>query len=92
MTIALVSLNMFMGAFLLLNWSSLGTDGRQPVLYGIGGIDLLFLYFIAYYGGKIEVKRRILQSIPLSRDTRSVVREVSPTPEVTLGKILQGAR
>ena len=61
MTIALVSLNMVLGAFLLLNWSSLGTQGRQPVLYGIGGTDLMFLYFIAYYVAIVLLARKRLK-------------------------------
>jgi hypothetical protein len=61
MTIALVSLNMIMGAFLLLNGPSVPTEGLQPVLYGIVGTDLLFLYFIVFNVAIVLVARKRLK-------------------------------
>jgi len=61
MTTALISLNMIIGAFLLLNWPSMGTEGRQPVLYGIGGTDLLFLYFMVYNVAIVLLARKRLK-------------------------------
>jgi hypothetical protein len=61
MTIAQVSLNMVLGAFLLLHWPSVGTEGLLPVLYGIGGTDLLFLYIIVYYVAIVLLARKRLK-------------------------------
>ena len=61
MTIALVILNMIMGTFLLLNWSSVPLEGLLPVLYGIGVTDLVFLYFIVFDVAIVLLARKRLK-------------------------------
>jgi len=60
MTIALVSLNLILGTFLLLNSPSRGMEGLLPFLYAIGITDLVFLYFIVYYVAIVLLARKRL--------------------------------
>ena len=61
-TIALVSINMIMGAFLLLNRTSVAPEGLQLVFYGILGADLLFLYFIVFDVAIVVLARKRLKA------------------------------
>jgi len=51
-----------MGAFLLLNWPSVASEGLQLVLYGVLGADLLFLYFIVFYVAIVLLARKRLKA------------------------------